>query len=68
MKHFIKKHPVTYRFALAILLFCLALLISGLLNTGILKQYFPFASTIFLLTATWILYKTDYKSLDDIGL
>lgn len=68
MKHFIKKHPVTYRFALAILLFSLALLCSGFVNNGSIKQYFPFASTIFLLTATWILYKTDNKSLDAIGL
>lgn len=68
MKTFIHKYPVTYRFTFAILLFGLALVGSGLVNKGSIKQYFPFASTIFLLIATWILCKTDNKSLDAIGL
>jgi len=68
MKAFINKYPITYRYILAIFLFCLALFISGLLNKGFIKQYFPFASTICLLIATWVLFKTDNKSLDYIGL
>lgn len=68
MKTLINKYPITYRYVLAIFLFCMALLISGLINKGAIKQYFPFSSTICLLIATWVLFKTDNKSLNDIGL
>jgi len=68
MKTLLNKYPVTFRFTFAIFLFSLALLGSGFVNQGSIKYYFPFASTIFLLTATWILCKTDNKSLDDMGL
>ena len=68
MKNLIHKFPTLSRFLLAIILFGLALIISGLVNKGAIKQYFPFASTICLLIATWILFKTDKKSLNDIGL
>jgi membrane protease YdiL (CAAX protease family) len=68
MKTLINKYPITYRYVLAIFLFCLALFISGLVNKGFIKQYFPFASSICLLIATWALLKTDKKSLNDIGL
>lgn len=68
MKTLIHKYPTTSRFLLAIILFGCALFISGLLNKGLVKQYFPYTSTIFLLAATWVLFKTDNKSLNDIGL
>lgn len=68
MKAFIKKHPIIYRFALAILLFGSALFLSGLINKGTIKQYFPYSATIFLLIATWILFKSDKESLNSIGL
>mgnify|MGYP000452516934 CR=1 FL=1 len=68
MKPLLQKYPNMYRFMLAILLFSLALLISGLVNKGRIKQYFPFTSTILLLTATWFLCKTDNKSLNDLGI
>lgn len=68
MKTLLHKFPITSRFLLAILLFISALIISGLINKGVIKEYFPFASTICLLIATWILFKTDNKSLDAIGL
>ncbi len=68
MKTFIRKHPNIYRYSLALLLFGSALFLSGLINKGLIKQYFPFASVILLTTATWFLYKTDKKSINDIGL
>ncbi|MFY0603713.1 MAG: CPBP family intramembrane metalloprotease [Flavobacteriaceae bacterium] len=68
MKTLINKYPSIYRFALAMLLFGLALFLSGIVNKGFIKQYFPFASVIFLTAATWYLYKTDKKSLNHIGL
>jgi len=68
MKTPIQKYPNTYSYTLAILLFGASLFISALINKGILKEYFPYTSAILLLVATWILYKTDNKSLDAIGL
>ena len=56
------------RFVLAILLFALALILSTVIDTAFLKQYFPYVSSIFLLIATWFLFKTDNKSLKAIGL
>lgn len=68
MKTLIKKYPNVYRYILALLLFGSSLFLSGLVNKGLIKQYFPFASVILLTIATWILFKTDKKSLNDIGL
>lgn len=68
MKAFINKYPILFKFLLAIILFGCALFLSGLINKGVVKQYFPYAAVILLLIATWILYKTDNKSLHNIGL
>lgn len=68
MKTILHKYPISSKFIFAILLFGCALFISGLINKGIIKEYFPFASTICLLIATWILFLTDKKSLNSIGL
>jgi len=64
----VNKYPVASRFVLAILLFGLALFLSGLINRGLVKQYFPFVPCILLFSATWFLYKTEKKSLKAIGL
>ena len=63
-----KKYPTVLKYLLAILLFGLALVISTLLNQGIIKQYFPYVSCILLFVVTWYLFKTDKKSLNAIGL
>lgn len=68
MKTFIKKYPILTKYIFSILILFLALFISGLLNKGVVKQYFPYSSAICLLIATWILFKSDKKSLNDIGL
>ena len=68
MKKIISKYPTLSRFVLAIILFGLALFLSGLINKGVVKAYFPYASAILLGIATWILYKTEKKSLRAIGL
>lgn len=68
MKNLIHKFPVTTRFLLAFSLFGLSLILSGLFNKGAVKEYFPFTSNIFLLITTWVLFKTDNKTLHDIGL
>lgn len=68
MKNLIKKHPITIQFIFAIILFSFSLFISGLLNKGIIKEYFPYSATICLIIATYILLKKDGKSLNSIGL
>jgi len=68
MKTLLNKYPTGLRFILAIILFALALFLSGLINKGVVKVYFPYTSAILLGIATWLLYKTDNKSLRAIGL
>ena len=68
MKTLLKNYPTGSRFVLAIILFAVALFLSGLINIGDIKDYFPYASPILLGIATWLLYKTDNKSLQEIGL
>ncbi len=68
MKIVLKKYPILSRFVLAIILFALALFLSGLINKGAIKHYFPYASAVLLGIATWQLYKMDNESLRAIGL
>ena len=68
MKALLNKFPTASKFVLAILLFAFALVVSGITNKGVVKQYFPYVAPIFLFIATWFLYKRDKKSLEDIGL
>lgn len=68
MKNIIKKYPIISKYIFAILLLFFALFVSGLLNKGVIKQYFPYASAICLFIATWILLKTDHKKMSDYGL
>jgi len=68
MKLRLSKYPNLSRYLLAILLFGIALFITGLLNKGAIKAYFPYVSVILLFIATWWLYKTENKSLSAIGL
>nr|WP_321237346.1 type II CAAX endopeptidase family protein [uncultured Psychroserpens sp.] len=68
MKTILSKYPTVSRFILTILLFGAALFFSGLIDTPFLKRYFPFTSVILLIIVSWLLFKTDKKSLSDIGL
>ena len=68
MKTLINKFPIISKFLFAFLLFGFSLFLSGLINKGVVKQYLPYSATICLLLATWILLKSDKKSLSDIGL
>ncbi|WP_460218337.1 CPBP family intramembrane glutamic endopeptidase [Psychroserpens sp. MEBiC05023] len=68
MKTLVSKYPTISRFLLAILLYGSALFLSGIIDTPFFKRYFPFTSVLLLLIATWILFKTDNKSLKDLGL
>ena len=68
MKTIVSKYPTLSRFVLAIFLYVFSLFISGIIETPFLKRYFPFTSVILLVLTTWLLFKTDKKSLKDIGL
>ena len=68
MKTLLNKYPIVSRYALALILFASALFLSGLVNKGAVKAYFPYTSAILLCFATWLLYKTENKTLSDIGL
>ena len=69
MKKIISNFPTVSRFVLAGLLFVVALVASGWIEKAFhITRNFPFVSIIFLIAGTWILYKTDNKSLKAIGL
>lgn len=68
MKALFKIYPKASRFVLALILFALVLFISGLTNKGFIKQYIPYVSCVLLFFVTWLLYKTEGKSLTSIGL
>jgi len=68
MKILLTKYRIFFKFLFAIILFGFSLFLSGLIDTPFLKRYFPFTSVILLVIVSWILYKTDKKSLSDIGL
>lgn len=68
MKTLLYKYPILSRFILAIILLGLALILSGLLDSPFLKQYFPYISIVLLTIATWVLFSVDRKSLSTIGL
>jgi membrane protease YdiL (CAAX protease family) len=68
MKALFNKYPISSRFVLAIGLFALSLVVSTLIDEPFLKQYFPYTSAILLGVVTWLLFKTDKKSLTAIGL
>jgi membrane protease YdiL (CAAX protease family) len=65
MKKLYLKFPTTSRFILAILLGVSALVLTGLIHKII---PIPFIDVTLLTIATWILYRTDGKSLKALGL
>ena len=64
----LNNYPGLSRFVLTILLFAGSLIIGALIDRPFLKRYFPFVPAILLLLSTWILFKTDGKSLKAVGL
>src|SRR5215831_16425697 len=65
MKDIFVRFPVISRFLLAILLGCGALIL-----TGVISKFLPipFIDVTLLIIVTWLMYKTDGKSLREIGL
>ncbi|EDP72030.1 Abortive infection protein [Flavobacteriales bacterium ALC-1] len=68
MKRLLNKYPSATRMLLALLLFASALILSNVINKGVVKAYFPYTAAILLGVTTWILYKSENKSLSEIGL
>ncbi|HSC52816.1 MAG TPA: CPBP family intramembrane glutamic endopeptidase [Phnomibacter sp.] len=68
MKNLFLRFPIASRFILAVVLSISALILSGIIETASLKKYFPFTGTILFILVNWILYKTENKTLKEIGL
>jgi len=68
MKTLFAKYPTSSRLILSLILYGVALFLSGWIDTPFLKRYFPFTSVTLLIIATWLLFKTDNKSLSELGL
>jgi hypothetical protein len=62
----IKKYPVISRFILFAILFAGALVLSDFIGKHIYKS--SYIGPVLLTVATWIMYKTDKKSLKELGL
>lgn len=67
MRKLFSTHPNISRLILGALLIALALLISGLINIPHSRKYFPFTGTILVVTATWLMYRTENKNLSALG-
>ena len=63
----INKHSNLVRIIVALLLFAIVFVLSGFTNSGVLKTYFPYLSCLMFVLVTWILFKTENKSLGTIG-
>ena len=68
MRNLNRTYPTVFKYILAVLLFGVALVVSTLVNQGIIKQYFPYLSCILLFAATWFLFKKEGKTLQELGL
>ena len=66
MKKLTLKYSNLYTYLLAFFLFGIALFVSALINNGFIKTYFPYTAVILLAIATWILYRRESKSLNEI--
>lgn len=69
MKKIVNHFPFLSRMLLALLLGCVAIVLSGFVYKLFpIKEYFPFVGEVFLIVATWLLYRTDGKNLSALGL
>ena len=69
MSRFFKTYPNFSRLILGTLLIALALILSGLIpNIPLLGEYFPFTGTILVVLATWLMYRSENKSLSALGV
>ena len=69
MHKLLLRFPAVSRFILAVLLGVAAIISSGIINNWLhIKKNLPPTDVILLILATWVLYRTDKKSLNNIGL
>lgn len=67
MKKLFQTYPNILRLIIGALFISLSLIFSGLINFPFLKSYFPFIGTIFVVTATSIMYRSENKNLCEVG-
>lgn len=65
VKKIILQYPVASRFILSVILFIIALILTDAIVKHVKLSYTGF---LLLLIATWVLYRTDNKTLKEIGL
>ncbi len=64
-----QKWPFISRVVLTLMLVGVAFILGGLIErTFPIKKYFPFTGLILLILVTWLMYRLDGKSLEDLGL
>jgi membrane protease YdiL (CAAX protease family) len=69
IKNLFKQYPFASRIVLGILMFLIAIILTGVIE-GLYpyKKYFPFTGMLLLLIVTWVLYKIDGENLRHLGL
>ena len=67
MKNLFQSFPNLSRLILTVLLFAAALAIASFVNIPGLQEIFPFVGLLLVVLATWVLYRTENKNLDELG-
>ncbi len=69
LKSIFIKHNFISRVVLALILFFVAIVLTGVIEKLVpIKKYFPFTGMTLLLLVTWVLYKIDGENLNQLGL
>ncbi len=68
MNNIFKYYPNISRLVLAGILIIVALFLSSIIKIPHLKEVFPYVSVILLVIVNWVMYRTENKNLDAIGL
>ncbi len=68
MNRIIENNPNTSRLILAIILIIIALVLISIINSPKLKEIFPFVGVILLIIVNGIMYSTENKNLNVLGL
>ncbi|MGJ8663692.1 MAG: CPBP family intramembrane glutamic endopeptidase [Marinicella sp.] len=64
-----QKWPYVSRMLLGVILVVVAFVLTGLFEKITqIKPYFPFTGVVLLVFVTWLLYKTEGKNLNELGL
>ncbi|WP_185956535.1 CPBP family intramembrane glutamic endopeptidase [Changchengzhania lutea] len=68
MNRIIKSFPNVSRLVFTVILIIIALFLSSIINFPKLKEVFPFVGVILLIVVNGIMYNTENKNLNELGL